>query len=68
MPLETFSQSFARAGHAAVYIPTSNTVYVFGGWNGKKYLNYGFLFDCQTSSVMLEKVQGRQVQHRATRL
>ena len=45
----------------SVYLPVGNSIYVFSGWNGKKYLNYGFLYDCQNSSVLLEKTQGRAV-------
>ncbi len=48
-----------RVGHAAVTLPDSNTVYVFGGWNGKAYLNFGCLFDCDQSTVLVEKGKAR---------
>lgn len=48
-----------RVGHAAVTLPDSNAVYVFGGWNGKAYLNFGVLFDCDQSTVLVEKGKAR---------
>ena len=46
-----------RVGHSMLAI--QNNFYVFGGWNGKKYLNYGFLFDTEAEHLLQEKHKGR---------
>jgi hypothetical protein len=36
-------------------------IYVYGGWNGKKYLNYGFLYSVDKMNMLLEKNKDRVV-------
>lgn len=42
-----------RVGHTAVMV--ERNVYVYGGWNGKKYTSAGLLYDVDQSHLLVEK-------------
>ena len=46
----------ARVGHSAVRVSDGqkHNVYVFGGWNGKQYLNFGYLLDLEAKHLLPE--------------
>jgi len=46
-----------RMGHAA--LPVFNNIYTHGGWNGKKYLDHGALYDVDSEFILQEKHKGR---------
>ena len=56
-PIDKNSESASRVGHATVLI--GNLVYSYGGWNGKRYINFGILYDPDNSTILFEKSKGR---------
>lgn len=44
-----------------VYI--NGQIYVFGGWNGKGYVNYGFLYSTDKMNMLVEKNKDRIVSY-----
>jgi hypothetical protein len=48
-----------RLGHCAVDL--YNNLYVFGGFNGKKYLGYGSLLDIESEHLLLEESKNRTI-------
>eukprot|EP00475_Leptophrys_vorax_P034508 TRINITY_DN5576_c0_g1_i1.p1 TRINITY_DN5576_c0_g1~~TRINITY_DN5576_c0_g1_i1.p1 ORF type:complete len:187 (+),score=59.05 TRINITY_DN5576_c0_g1_i1:46-561(+) len=57
-PLDKTSK-IVRIGHTAQVV--GDQIYVYGGWNGKKYLNYGFLYSVDKMNMLLEKNKDRVV-------
>lgn len=48
-----------RVAHSATAV--GDAIYVFGGWDGSKYLNHGFLYDPLKLTITSELSKGRNV-------
>lgn len=48
-----------RIGHTAIEL--YNHIYVFGGWNSAKYVDYGCLLDIETEQLLLEENKSHKV-------
>lgn len=57
-PLER-SSFLSRIGHSANTV--GNHMYVFGGWDGSKYANHGFLYSSESLNLTIEKNRDRTV-------
>lgn len=48
-----------RIGHSA--IPLFGNVYVWGGWNSQRYLDYGALYDVESTHLLVEENKNRKL-------
>lgn len=48
-----------RVGHCGVPLAHNNCLYLFGGWNDKKYINHGLLFNVKSLKLVVEQQKDR---------
>ena len=48
-----------RVGHCGVSLSHNSCLYLFGGWNDQRYINYGLLFNVESLKLVVEQTKDR---------